>query len=201
MDHINMHCLSFVQPFFSGSFWLQQFVISGCHNESKWRGHSSRVPHCSHEKMWLSNYWRITIIYVWKRNLPLAFVAQHEMNPVQLSHFVSLRDCSLALSTPVASARRPAPLQVLIIASVPLVTAQSPGVWGHEGSTPNDVIRLLELLLQVSKLSQLRSLLQSASRAALSSFCSIKPGDAHTTKGGLTYMCRICNQLVSVPHR
>ena len=81
--------------------------------------------------MWLGNYWRITIIYVWKRNLPLAFVAQHEMNPVQLSHFVSLHDCSLALSTPVASALKLSPPQVLIIASVPLVTAQSPRVWGQ----------------------------------------------------------------------
>lgn len=83
--------------------------------------------------MWLSNYWRITIIYVWKRNLPLAFVSQHEMNPVQLSHFVSLHDRSLALSTPVASALRLSPPQVLIIASVPLVTTQSPRVWGQRG--------------------------------------------------------------------
>lgn len=95
--------------------------------------HSSHEPHCSHEKMCLSNYWRITIIYVWKRNLPLAFVAQHEMNPAQLSHFVSLHDCSLALSTPVASALRLGPPQVLIIASVPLVTAQSPRIGGQGG--------------------------------------------------------------------
>lgn len=83
--------------------------------------------------MWLSNYWRITIIYVWKRNLPLAFVPQHEMNPGQLSHFVSLHDCSLALSTPVASTLRLGTPQVLIIASVPWVTAQSPTVWGQQG--------------------------------------------------------------------
>lgn len=75
------------------------------------RASTSPVPHCSHEKMWLSNYQGITIIYVWKRNLPLAFVPQHEMNPAQLSHFVSLHDRSLVLSTPVASALRlpPAP--------------------------------------------------------------------------------------------
>lgn len=86
--------------------------------------------------MWLSNYWRITIIYIWKRNLPPAFVAQHEMNPAQLSHFVSLHDCSLALSTPLTSALRPGPPQVLIIASIPLVTTQSPRVWGQEGQGP-----------------------------------------------------------------
>ncbi|KAI4822515.1 hypothetical protein KUCAC02_008058, partial [Chaenocephalus aceratus] len=66
-------------------FWLQEFVIGGCHNETECRVHSSHVPHSSHEKKWLSNYWRITIIYVWKRNLPQAFVAQHEMNPVTSS--------------------------------------------------------------------------------------------------------------------
>lgn len=132
VDHIHMHCLSDTKCVLC-RFWLQEFVIGGCHNETECRVHSSHVPHSSHEKKWLSNYWRITIIYVWKRNLPQAFVAQHEMNPVQLSHFVSLHDCSLALSTPVASALRLGLPQVLIIASVPLVTAQSSCVWGQEG--------------------------------------------------------------------
>lgn len=80
------------------------------------------------------------------------------MNPVQLSHFVSLHDCSLALSTPAASAARLGPLKVLIITSVSLVTAQSPRIWGQGRSTSNNVIRLPEFLLKVSKLSQQRLL-------------------------------------------
>lgn len=114
------------------------------------------VSHCSHEKMCLSNYWRITIIYVWKRNLPLAFVAQHKMNPVQLSHFVSLHDCSLALSTPLAPAPRLAPLSSHHCIS-PLGNNSVSQSLGSEGSMPNDVIRLLELPELVAE-SQLRSL-------------------------------------------
>lgn len=79
--------------------------------------------------MWLSNYWRITIIYIWKRNLPLAFVPQHEMNPAQLNHFVSLQDCSLALSKQMASSLRLGP--TLVVASVAWV--HSPQVWCQRG--------------------------------------------------------------------
>lgn len=93
--------------------------------------------------MRLGNYRRITIIYIWERNLPLTFVAQHEMDPVQLSHFVSLRDCSLALSTPVAPALRRESPQVLTIASVTLVTSSVSWSLGSEGLTPNDGIKIL----------------------------------------------------------
>lgn len=166
MDHINRHCLIdalCILCSFLGSFRF--LTVREC------RVQSSHVPRCSHEKMWPSNYWRITIIYVWKRNLPLAFVPQHEMNPVQLSHFVSLHDCSLALSTPVASAPRLGP------PSGSHHRISSPGnssgsqSLGSAGSTPNDVIRLLELLLQGSNLS---SYVHRPSHIQLSLFCGIK---------------------------
>lgn len=128
------------------------------------------MPHCSHEKMWLSNYWRITIIYVWKRNLPLAFVPQHEMNPGQLSHFVSLHDCSLALSTPVASTLRLGPPSGSHHCISSLGYSSVSQSLGSAGSTPNDVIRLLEFLLQVLELSQQKSHVHSPCHSQLTSF-------------------------------
>lgn len=101
---------------------------------------NSPLPRRSHEKMWLSNYWRITIIYVCQRVLPLAFVPRLQMNPAQLSHFVSLHDCSLALSTPVASpllAGSPSGSHHCISSPGNDSVSESPG---SAGSTPNDVI-------------------------------------------------------------
>lgn len=100
----------------------------------------------SHETICLNDYCKITIICIKKRDLPPVFVAQQKMILIQLSHFVSLHDCSLALSPPAVPALRWGPFEVLITASVLLDAGRCLGVWGHDGSTPN-VIRLLRLFL------------------------------------------------------
>lgn len=114
------------------------------------------------------------------------------MNPVQLSHFVSLHDCSLALSTPVGFSSQPGSPSGSHHCISSLGYSSVSQSLGSGGSMPNVVIRLLELLQQVSELSQERIFF---TRSMLSLFCT-NTGKWHDSLVWLTFMWCTFNALV-----